>query len=79
MKRHLRLIIDTILIFLSICFIIPIILKDIEIESIIARIATACALIANTYLLSEYKILKNSLFVISLVLIVIDTFIYIYL
>lgn len=79
MKRHLRLIIDTILISLSICFIIPIVLKDIEIESIIARIATVCALIANTHLLSEHKIFKNSLFVISLVLIVIDTLIYIYL
>lgn len=79
MKRHLRLIIDTILISLSIYFIIPIILKDIEIESIIARIAIVCALTANTYLLSEHKIFKNSLFVISLVLIVIDTFIYIYL
>lgn len=79
MKRHLKLIIDTILISLSIYFIIPIILKDIEIESIIARIAIVCALTANTYLLSERKILKNSLFVISLVLIVIDTLIYIYL
>lgn len=70
MKRHLRLIIDTILISLSICFIIPIILKDIEIESIIARIAISCALIANTYLLSEHKILKNSLFVTALTLMV---------
>lgn len=79
MKRHVRLIIDIILISLSICFIIPIILKDIEIESIIARIATACALIANTYLLSEHKMFKNSLFVTALALIIIDTFIYIYL
>lgn len=77
MKRHLRLIIDTILISLSICFIIPIILKDIEIESIIARIAISCALIANTYLLTEHKILKNSLFVTALTLIIMDTIIHI--
>lgn len=79
MKRILRQIIDTILIFLSIYSIVPIIFKDIKIESIMARVAITCALIANTYLLSEHKKVKNILLIIALFLIIIDTFIYIYL
>lgn len=78
MKRILRQIIDTILIFLSIYSIVPIIFKDIKIESIMARVAITCALIANTYLLSEHKKVKNILLIIALFLIIIDTFIYIY-
>lgn len=79
MKRILRQIIDTILIFLSIYSIVPIIFKDIKIESIMARVAITCALIANTYLLSEHKKVKNILLIIALFIIIIDTFIYIYL
>lgn len=79
MKRILRQIIDTILIFLSIYSIVPIIFKDIKIESIMARVAITCALIANTYLLSEHKKVKNILLIIALFLIIIDIFIYIYL
>lgn len=42
-----------------------------------ARVAITCALIANTYLLSEHKKVKNILLIIALFLIIIDTFIYI--
>lgn len=79
MKRTYKLIIDIILISLSTCSIAPIIFKNIEIDSIIARVAISCALIANTYFLSEHKMLKNSLFIIALALTIINTSIYIYL
>ena len=44
-----------------------------------ALVAITCAMIANTYLLSEQKKVKNILLIIALFLIIIDTFIYIYL
>ena len=37
-----------------------------------ARVAITCALIANTYLLSEHKKVKNILLIIALFLIIID-------
>ena len=42
-----------------------------------ARVAITCALIANTYLLSEHKKVKSILIVIALVVIIMDSFMFI--